>query len=139
MTTLGEIMRKVYGDDPKHFYLFGVKGDRLVMCGLFASPGDARKASASLEGDLELRDFSDLFANTEFNVFKSALASGGRIRGFAIPGGAAFARRRIDELTELAKSGGARGLVPLSRTRSPGARAGGVAGAVALVQAARPA
>ena len=60
---------------------------------------------------LELRDFSDLLGGTEFGVFRSALEAGGRVRGLAIPGGAEFTRRQIDELTEVAKQAGAKGLV----------------------------
>jgi aspartyl-tRNA synthetase len=55
-------------------------------------------------------DVSDVFAQTEFAVFRDAVASGGRIRGFAVPGGAKYSRREIDELTELAKGQGAKGL-----------------------------
>ena len=62
---------------------------------------------------LELHDFSDLLAETEFGVFRSALAAGGRVRGLAVPGGAAFSRRQIDELTEFVKQYGARGLVSI--------------------------
>ena len=60
---------------------------------------------------LEIADFSDLFGESEFGVFRGAIESGGRIRGLAVPGGAAFTRRQIDELTEVAKTYRAKGLV----------------------------
>ena len=60
---------------------------------------------------MELFDASDLFAASEFGVFRSAVEAGGRIRGLCAPGGAEFPRRQIDELTEVAKGRGAKGLV----------------------------
>jgi aspartyl-tRNA synthetase len=63
---------------------------------------------------VEISDFSDLFAGSEFGVFRSALDSGGRIRGLAVPGGAEFSRRQIDELTEVAKTYRAKGLVSIA-------------------------
>ena len=55
-------------------------------------------------------DLSDLFAETEFGVFRNALGRGAQIRGMRVEGGAAYSRRVIDELTEIAKSQGAGGL-----------------------------
>ncbi len=51
-----------------------------------------------------------------FRVFDETLASGGRVKGITVPGLGAVSRREIDELTELAKRFGARGLVHLSVT-----------------------
>jgi aspartyl-tRNA synthetase len=63
---------------------------------------------------LELADFTDLVAGTDFIVFKSAADSGGAVEGICVPGGAEFSRREIDELTETAKSLGAKGLVSIA-------------------------
>jgi aspartyl-tRNA synthetase len=49
-----------------------------------------------------------------FRVFDETLASGGRVKGITAPGMGGVSRREIDELTELAKRFGARGLVHLS-------------------------
>ncbi len=49
-----------------------------------------------------------------FRVFDETLASGGRVKGIAVPGMGAASRSRIDELTEMAKRLGARGLVHLA-------------------------
>ena len=49
-----------------------------------------------------------------FRVFDETLASGGRVKGITAPGMGGVTRREIDELTELAKRFGARGLVHLS-------------------------
>src|SRR5450759_4984069 len=51
-----------------------------------------------------------------FRVFDDALASGGRVKGIAVPGLGDASRARIDELTEMAKRFGARGLVTLAVT-----------------------
>lgn len=60
---------------------------------------------------LELRNVDDVFAGTEFVVFKSVIDSGGAIVGLRYPGGASLSRRDFDALTELAKQNGARGMV----------------------------
>ena len=60
---------------------------------------------------LELGSISDLVAASEFGVFKSAIADGGEVRGLAVPGGAEFSRKQIDELTALVQQHGAKGLV----------------------------
>ncbi len=49
-----------------------------------------------------------------FRVFDESLAAGNRVKGVAAPGMGGATRREIDELTELAKRFGARGLVHLS-------------------------
>ncbi len=59
---------------------------------------------------LELVDFTDVVRSTDFQVFKTPVDSGGSVEGICVPGGAAFTRREIDELTETVKTMGARGL-----------------------------
>ena len=49
-----------------------------------------------------------------FRVFDETLAAGNRVKGITAPGMGGATRREIDELTELAKRFGARGLVHLS-------------------------
>ncbi|HYM83994.1 MAG TPA: aspartate--tRNA ligase [Candidatus Dormibacteraeota bacterium] len=46
-----------------------------------------------------------------FRVFDEALGSGGRVKAIVAPGMAGASRREIDELVEVAKRGGAKGLV----------------------------
>ena len=60
---------------------------------------------------LELQDLTDLVRTSEFRVFTQAIEAGGRIRGFAVPGGADVARRGLDEYVDLARAAGASGLV----------------------------
>lgn len=60
---------------------------------------------------LELKDVSDVFRDTEFKVFSSALKARGIIKALNLKGkGDELSRREIDELGEQAKSLGAKGL-----------------------------
>jgi aspartyl-tRNA synthetase len=63
---------------------------------------------------LELKDISNIVESSPFVVFKSALQGGGRVRGICLPGCAGYTHKQIDELTELAKSCGAGGLITLA-------------------------
>jgi aspartyl-tRNA synthetase len=65
---------------------------------------------------MQLFDASSLFAKSEFRVFNSALQSGGVVKCIVVPGCAEYSRRELDELTELAKTFGAKGLVSLALT-----------------------
>lgn len=62
---------------------------------------------------MELQDVTEIAASTEFAVFKSAVAAGGRVRAIVAKGCATMTRRETDELTELAKVYRAPGLVAL--------------------------
>jgi aspartyl-tRNA synthetase len=74
---------------------------------------------------LELFDASDVFRNTEFSIARSALASGGRVRGLVVPGGAVLSGKQLNEIEAVAKSAGAGGLIRLKRAE--GALSGGPA------------
>src|SRR5438477_319656 len=63
-----------------------------------------------LRYDLPIVDVSEIVATSPFQVFSGAIERGGVVRGVRAPGAATFTRRQIDELTELAKANGARGL-----------------------------
>jgi len=73
---------------------------------------------------MELTDLSGAFQGTEFRVVKQALESGGRVRGFVVPGGVKLVKKDVDELETLAKASGAGGLISLRRE---GLRLSGVA------------
>ena len=60
---------------------------------------------------LEIQDFGPLFAESPFGIFREAVAHGGTIRGFVIPGAGKSSRREVDELVEQAKQLGAAGLI----------------------------
>lgn len=68
---------------------------------------------------LELSDCSDIAATSGFGVFSSTIASGGRVRGIVMPGGASLSRREVDGFTSLAKTMGAPGLVSLQFSADP--------------------
>ena len=59
---------------------------------------------------LELSDVSNLVADCEFKVFTGVLAAGGQVKGIAAPGGAAFSRKEIDDLTAFIATYRAKGL-----------------------------
>jgi len=60
---------------------------------------------------MELKDLSDIVAQSEFNVFKNALKNNGSVRGINVKGAASMPRRQLDELVEFAKTYGAKGLL----------------------------
>jgi aspartyl-tRNA synthetase len=73
---------------------------------------------------LEIADISDLAARTEFKVFKGTLESGGTVRGLNAKGAAEkFSRKGLDELEQVVKRFGAKGLawikVEAGRLTSP--------------------
>lgn len=55
---------------------------------------------------MELVELTPVFAATEFNAFKAPC-----IKGICVPGGAEASRSRLDDLTDMAKRWGAKGLV----------------------------
>jgi aspartyl-tRNA synthetase len=59
---------------------------------------------------LELCDLTELLSNSTFQVFSSALQSGGVIKAIAIPGAAEFSRKQQDELIDVAKHLGGKGI-----------------------------
>ena len=64
---------------------------------------------------LELSDFTEaLRGDASSQVFRQAIASGGMVRGLCVPGGAAFSRKQIDDLTTFVQQYGAKGLVSMA-------------------------
>jgi len=63
---------------------------------------------------LELKDISDIAANTDFQVFRSALDNNGKVKGICVPGCGHYTRHQLDELISLAKSCGAQGLMTMA-------------------------
>ncbi|MFH1380809.1 MAG: aspartate--tRNA ligase, partial [Candidatus Omnitrophota bacterium] len=59
---------------------------------------------------MELVSLTDIFKNTEFNVFKKNLASGGVIYAINVKNAGGVSRSEIDKLTQEAKDCGAKGL-----------------------------
>jgi aspartyl-tRNA synthetase len=63
-----------------------------------------------LRYDLTIADVSEILRASPFQVFAGAIERGGVVRAIRAPGAGTFTRRQIDELTELARANGARGL-----------------------------
>ena len=63
---------------------------------------------------LELRDLTDIAAQSDFSIFRSTIAEGGRVRGMCAPGCGNYTHRQLDELSKLVQSLGAGGLVTMS-------------------------
>ena len=59
---------------------------------------------------LEFVDIAEPLRASGFQVFVTALQGGGEIKAIRVPGKADMTRREIDELTEIARGGGAKGL-----------------------------
>ncbi len=60
--------------------------------------------------DLRLHDLTAATAGIDFQVFRSVVAAGGRVRGICVAGGARFSRKEIDECEVFVKKFGAKGL-----------------------------
>jgi aspartyl-tRNA synthetase len=64
----------------------------------------------------EIVDVSDIVRDSEFKVFSSTVADGGRVRGLKQPGAAGLSRKQISEIEEVAKKAGAIGLAYMAFT-----------------------
>jgi aspartyl-tRNA synthetase len=64
--------------------------------------------------EMFLTDLGDLVAGSEFKVFSDTLAAGGQVKGICLTGCAEYTRKQIDELAEIAKTFGAKGLATLA-------------------------
>jgi len=76
----------------------------------------ARYASdkPDLRYGLEIADVTDIAVQTDFGVFKTAIANGGKVRVIAAPGCGEYTRHQLEELNQLAVSAGAKGLLTIS-------------------------
>lgn len=62
---------------------------------------------------LHIEKVNDIFADTEFAVFKDTITTGGQIAGIVVNDGAQLSRKQIDTIIDKAKDFGARGLAYL--------------------------
>ena len=65
---------------------------------------------------LEIKDISDIATGTDFQVFRSVLDCGGKVKGICVPGCGHYTRHQLEELINFAKSCGARGLTTIAFT-----------------------
>jgi aspartyl-tRNA synthetase len=98
---MGRLMALIGRDAPRPFR-------RMAYAEALARYGSDKP---DLRVGMELRDLSEPFASSEFTVFRNALAKGGEVRGFVVPGGARYSRKDLDLLSEEAKQLGAAGLI----------------------------
>lgn len=63
---------------------------------------------------LELKDISDIAAQTNFDVFRSAIDKNGKVKGICVPGCAHYTHHQLDELINLARGCGAEGLITMA-------------------------
>ena len=63
---------------------------------------------------LQIRDLSDIVAQSDFSVFRSAVAVGGKVKAICAPGCGDYSRSQLEELNELVRSLGAGGMVTIA-------------------------
>ena len=63
---------------------------------------------------MELVDLTDALRGVDFRVFADPIAAGGAVRAVVAPGCAGYSRKQLDELTDVARRGGAAGLAWLA-------------------------
>jgi aspartyl-tRNA synthetase len=63
---------------------------------------------------MELGDVSDIVVNSQFGVFTQTVAAGGRVQGIALPGCGDYSKGELAQLTEMAQSFGAKGLLTMA-------------------------
>ena len=58
---------------------------------------------------MELIDVGAVVHESQFGVFTEALARGGQVKGIRVPGCGGYTRKQLDELSDIARIGGAKG------------------------------
>ena len=69
---------------------------------------------------LEIRDLTDIAAQSDFSIFRSVISEGGKVKGIGVPGGAIYSRQQLDELNRLVQGLGAKGLTTIALGTSAG-------------------
>jgi len=64
--------------------------------------------------DMEIIDLTETIAHSGFSVFDSAIAQGGLIGGLLFKGGGNLSRKNLDELQEIVKKSGGKGLAHIA-------------------------
>jgi aspartyl-tRNA synthetase len=115
-TTEEEIITLIEGLFAQVFPLVGIEPpvpfQRMQYAEAMSRYGSDRP---DLRFGLEIADLSARLAKSGFRGFQQAVASGGVVRGFVLPGGAAASRKQVDDWTALARRSGAAGIVTLKR------------------------
>jgi aspartyl-tRNA synthetase len=98
---MGRLMALIGRDAPRPFL-------RLPYAEAIAKYGSDKP---DLRCGMEIRNLSPVWGQSSFTVFRTALETGGEVRGFAVPNGARYSRRELDEIVEGAKQLGLPALV----------------------------
>ena len=69
---------------------------------------------------LEIKDLSDIAAQSDFSIFRSVMAKGGKVKGICAPGCATYTRKQLDDLNKMVQGLGAEGLITMSLGTSAG-------------------
>jgi aspartyl-tRNA synthetase len=69
---------------------------------------------------MEIADFTDIAAQSEFNLFKKVIADGGKIKGFCARGCADYSRTQLEELNRFIQNYGAGGLLTFALSPAAG-------------------
>jgi aspartyl-tRNA synthetase len=63
---------------------------------------------------LELRDITDIAEKCDFAIFQNVIKNSGRIKGICLPDCAGFSNKQIENITNIARSYGAKGLITMA-------------------------
>ena len=63
---------------------------------------------------MKFQDLTDVFAQTEFGIFRKVVDSGGKVVGICAPGCADYSRKQLDELNKFVVSLGGGGVVTMA-------------------------
>ena len=75
-----------------------------------------RNRQPYLRFEIEIADLTDTLGRSQLKAFADAVARGGTVKTIAAPGCAGYSRREVDNLTEVAKAAGAKGMATLAWT-----------------------
>jgi aspartyl-tRNA synthetase len=113
MQLVEEMFTKLVAQVVPEKRLFASPWPRFTYCEVMDRFG---KDNPDIRFGMELQDISELASRSGFQVFESIVEAGGYVRGINAPGLGDYSRKQLDELTEVAKKYGAKGLAYLAIT-----------------------
>ena len=111
MSLIEEMFTKMVAEVVPHKRVLAKPWPRLTYLEAMSRFG---KDNPDIRFGLELKDITDLVAASGFKVFESVVANGGFVRGLNAKGLGEYSRAQIDELAEVVKKYGAKGLAYLA-------------------------